>query len=668
MNRPPVQGRHDAVGFVVEPALLGETEARRRVLAHWQPGSRLALLPDGAWLLLLAAPVSVRAERAPGLLVVAAVEGSTAGSTGGSTAVSTGGRWVRLWRGGLVLDLDAEQLPVVDLADWVDVDELSVQVLQPVEGAEPAPAAIPPPAFALTTLRDAAGVSTGSGGAGSAGWFGRVGGGLVGRGWVGRGWVGRVGGRRALAVSAGIAVVAVVVVATVVAVHGSGAGSTPTARPSSSQPTTGSEFSRQALPPIGETPAPQTAPPAPQTTDAPGRLPWPSLVLPLVLLVSWLRRQGSTPSGRGAGGARSARGSLRQARAGLMSRLVAGPFGFAFRHRHERYLYRLTKAFEAADYDEALRRAIALGGAGRRGALSVRLPRPRLGALAPSYSGPGSGRGVATSLSMSAYLHELYRQAAEALEKDDQVERAAFVRADLLGAPVDAVLLLDRHGRHRLAAALAEGRRLDPALVVRLWWLAGDRDRAVDNARLRGGLDEAARRLHDVDPQAALRLRSEWVTSLLDAGDVHAAVEAAWPTPQLRALVEPHLAAGIAAGGPGGARLLAHLVCGGPTPAGLGAAEALLASADEALAPAQAAFVTTMAGLDCDDPATERRLASLGLRRVLTRPQLLRGLGSNEIARTTSRLRARAGRVHAADAPPVPGSRPRATRRCRSRA
>jgi hypothetical protein len=334
-----------------------------------------------------------------------------------------------------------------------------------------------------------------------------------------------------------------------------------------------------------------------------------------------------------------------------MSWLANGPAGAVFRSRHERYVRALAEDFHHARFDEALRRAIALGDGG--GQLTVRLPLPRRGPLAPAPVRSGGGRSVPTPPTVEQYLRTLYTQAAEDLERLGRIEEAAFVRADLLANAWDAVLLLERHGRLELAAELAEGRQLDPAVAVRLWWRAGHRDRAVDLARLRGGFADAVQRLAQTDPAAARDLRAEWVQRLLDAGDLHAAVDTAWPEPGLRPLVLPHLPAGIAAGGPAGARLLAHLVTHQPTPAAIDAALAVLTSPDDDLAPAQAAFVTALGQLRAEDAAADRRLTSAALRLLTREPTLLVASPDRVARHTTRQLRERADPLLAADAPPT---------------
>ena len=86
----------------------------------------------------------------------------------------------------------------------------------------------------------------------------------------------------------------------------------------------------------------------------------------------------------------------------------------------------------------------------------------------------------------------------------------------------------------REAAELAESRNLDPSYAVRLWWRAGDRDRALGVAVARGAFASALVRLGNEDTNAAVELRRAWITERRGAGDHLGAVSAAWPVEALR--------------------------------------------------------------------------------------------------------------------------------------
>ncbi|NUT46694.1 MAG: hypothetical protein HOV94_05140, partial [Saccharothrix sp.] len=69
------RGTVTARAFVIDVGVIGEQEARTRVLGLWQPGARVHAMPTGSWLVVLAEPVEVRAERAPGLPLTEVPEG-----------------------------------------------------------------------------------------------------------------------------------------------------------------------------------------------------------------------------------------------------------------------------------------------------------------------------------------------------------------------------------------------------------------------------------------------------------------------------------------------------------------------------------------------------------------------------------------------------------------
>jgi hypothetical protein len=177
------------------------------------------------------------------------------------------------------------------------------------------------------------------------------------------------------------------------------------------------------------------------------------------------------------------------------------------------------------------------------------------------------------------------------------------VLADLLGRPLDSVALLENHQRLRLAAELAEGRRLPPDLVVRLWWREGNRDRAIQIARVRGAFATGIARLNAVDPDAARELRVAWIGSCRDSGDHLGAVEAAWPDTSLRHLIADDIREGIAIGGPLSARLTAYDLAIAPARARM-TVKALLEDGDPM---SRELFATTLADVDAADPATDRR-------------------------------------------------------------
>jgi len=72
-------------------------------------------------------------------------------------------------------------------------------------------------------------------------------------------------------------------------------------------------------------------------------------------------------------------------------------------------------------------------------------------------------------------LRRTYRHAFHRLDQQKKYKDAAFVLAELLRETDEAVNYLEKHQQYTLAAELAEGRLLAPAIVVRQWVLRSAR-------------------------------------------------------------------------------------------------------------------------------------------------------------------------------------------------
>ncbi len=243
----------------------------------------------------------------------------------------------------------------------------------------------------------------------------------------------------------------------------------------------------------------------------------------------------------------------------LRSRVAAAMWksrlGAALGRRHAAYLRRVLELFDRGDLEQALRHAIPLGGEGGDGRLSLGTPRPR-DSLSLTFGARRSSSIIPVADVAMAMMRDRYRAAAARLEQTGRIDEAAFVLAELLGDVKAAIALLERHGRHAVAARLAEARELEPGLIVRLWFLAGDRERAIDTARRHHAWADAVARLERAGDKRAAVLRMLWADHLADTGDFVRAVEAAWPVEASRALVEAWIDRGIAAEGPAAARML----------------------------------------------------------------------------------------------------------------
>jgi hypothetical protein len=188
--------------------------------------------------------------------------------------------------------------------------------------------------------------------------------------------------------------------------------------------------------------------------------------------------------------------------------------------RHARYVGDLMEELEGGDLTKALRAAIPLSEKPSDSAdprrFPLRLPQGR--EQLKVTSGPSGGGGIGLQTELFARLRQLYTQAAERLTREGRIEEAAFVFAELLDRPSDAVGLLEKHGRFALAADIAETRRLPPAWQIALRLQAGETERAMDLARRYNLFEETALRLAATQPKLARTLRLTHITLLAGQG------------------------------------------------------------------------------------------------------------------------------------------------------
>lgn len=220
------------------------------------------------------------------------------------------------------------------------------------------------------------------------------------------------------------------------------------------------------------------------------------------------------------------------------------------------YLSRMMEMFERGDLDLALRHAIAIDGkTSEKAAPALGAPSPR-GDLAITPGHVPATTSLFGTDDLLAELRRLYRRAFEQLAANGEIDKAAFVLAELLHADEEAVSFLERHKRWRLAAEIAEARRLPPGLVVRQWLLAGDAARAVAVARAQGAFQEAVIRLRTAgNTREAAALELLWADALATAGDYAAAIDLIWPQEAARPLALRWLDSAIAVGGTVAARM-----------------------------------------------------------------------------------------------------------------
>lgn len=518
------RGRVEAAGFLVESELLGLAAARRRVLDAWRPGAAVERL--GSWLLLLPpAPVWTDVPLAPGaplvkrggLLLAAPLDPDEL------EALAAGAGSVVTVRGGTAsVHASGERVPE-DPATWLDTSAYALLQVESL-GTRAAPPAVeaPPP----LDVRERLGVAPAAEGAESA--RAALVAALAGKApprppsrlaalwtWLAAWWKGQAPAR-------------------------AGAGATRSATPGT-----------RAL---------ATRPPS-------------LLARALARVLVWMRPQGG---GASASGTRPAprplpvpsgprppslferlRDQLGRAAARLLqlTRLDA----LVGRAQAE-YLLKMMEMFERGQLDQALRHAIPLGTGEGEVRPSLGVPKPRADlSLKPTRAGGGTSTAIGVGSDVMDELRRMYRRAADELIRRGRIEEAAFTLAELLGATEEAASLLERHGKLRLAAELAEGRGLPPGQVVRLWFLAGDVPRAVQVARRTGAFADAVLRLERTHREQAQALRVVWAESLAEAGNYGGAVDVLWPDAKLRERTKPWLEALVELGGSAGARALVLL-------------------------------------------------------------------------------------------------------------
>jgi hypothetical protein len=509
-----------ADALFVDASLIGEEEARQRVLALWTPGARVRRLAGGL-LLRLPSPRRTSCSEAPGAPLVASPSNPRTLSSAPLDAdefealAAPAGSLVLVREGAAQVVADGEVVEE-DLSAWLDVQAFRTVETAPLGEVPPPPVlsapvvpsdlrtalgdSVPPPAEGLEEMVAALRRSGDKDVPG-----GRVNGlALVNarlRDLAGRALarIGRLLGPR---------------------------------RGSEGDRVSGSE--RRALGPAA----------------APG--PLSRLFAALARILGGGSREDAIAKRR----PESLLARLRSRLSSLAARLLATSHLARYVGRKQaEYIGRMMEMFERGDLTDALRHAIPLGGAGPPGAPSLSVPTAR-DALTISPEVAQGRRAMGFGDALYDALTRLYRDALHRLENQGRIEEAAFVLAELLRANEEAVAFLERHGRLRLSAEIAEARALPPGLVVRQWFLAGDPLRAVAVARRTGAFADAVLRLERTHPDRARSLRLIWADSLADAGDYPAAVEAAWPLGEARGLAREWIERSIDAGGPAGARML----------------------------------------------------------------------------------------------------------------
>jgi len=452
IRRPLFDGMREVHAIWFDVALIGEQEARRRVLGHWQVGARLYLI-DGGYLLALPRPKFANCGSLDGLALcqLDQILSSAPLAPDEKAGIPHGGCWlVRAAKAQAYTLADADR---VDAAHWIDLSAIVLRTPLAVPESKArvrleAPEkeqslrdilddVIPPPSpnrdKFLRELKAAASKKQGSQGGGGAAAAAAAGAGIL-AGLLGRLFRGRSAGA------------------------GSGSQS-------------GAESAWN-----GATAEPE----------------WKQRLFAAAASIAALTR---------------------------MSKVIGW--------RQAAYMRKMIDMFERGDISDALRHAIPLDGDGT--SLRQALGTPRARSNLDITPAGGTTAAIGMDAELQNYLRQSYRQLFARLEREGRIDEATYVLAELLKSGVEAVDFLEKHGRLKQAAQLAQTLDLAPEIKVRLWFLAGDTERAIRTARLYGAFADAVRRLEKHQDGAADALREQWAEYLAERGDLAEAADAIWP-------------------------------------------------------------------------------------------------------------------------------------------
>lgn len=275
------------------------------------------------------------------------------------------------------------------------------------------------------------------------------------------------------------------------------------------------------------------------------------------------------------------------------------------------YLRKMMALLDQGDVQEALRHAIPLDSLSPARRPAFGTPRPR---TSLEISGPGqAGTAISIGGELEQYLRGTYRATFERLDRQGRIDEATYVLAELLKCGGEAVDYLEKKGRIKQAAQLAETMELAPEIAVRLWCMAGDVERAVKLARLGQAFAAAVQLLERRQSPQAAAMRLLWAEDLAWRGQLSEAAEAVWPLPDQRDKALAWLLEGERTGGVLGMRALLKKLA--LLPASLADSEAavlqLLDDDSDDGAQQRMRLATELLALSPHSPATRRVAAAL---------------------------------------------------------
>lgn len=255
-------------------------------------------------------------------------------------------------------------------------------------------------------------------------------------------------------------------------------------------------------------------------------------------------------------------GNLRKMFTKLMFQLKIGQL---VGRKQAQYLAKMMEMFENGNLEEALKHAIPLEDMQALKEMSEQMPF--LGFLRPRNDlninyGRQNTSGSAVHLEDQWFndLRQLYRQTFDRLVAQNRIEEAAFILAELLKSNHEAVEFLEKHGKFRLAAELAESRNLSKETIVRQWFLAGEKRRAIQIAVLHNCFEYVVTQLEKQNHPNAAELRELWAENLAESGNYAAAINTIWQLKDKQEKAKEWIDKVIEFGGPTSAQMLAKKV------------------------------------------------------------------------------------------------------------
>lgn len=230
--------------------------------------------------------------------------------------------------------------------------------------------------------------------------------------------------------------------------------------------------------------------------------------------------------GAGGGGSESGGQGTRSPRQpGLLENLAGWfrwhtPLGNGLRSQFGERLGVVEKMIASGDLDGALRLALKLGSDNPSKKPPSRYPGQVPGARATLDFDLAGEDFAAPIFGDGAYyaLRARYLQLAEQLERNGDFRRAAYIHSQLLGDHHRAVLVLEKGQLFQEAAKLAIGSRQEPALAIRMLFLAGENDAALALARRTACFDQLAEDSRKKNPAYHAYVIKAWTDVLLATG------------------------------------------------------------------------------------------------------------------------------------------------------